>query len=287
MLFFASISLLVTAIQEGISSFLKLRGSNLKKGINQLVGDKMAKSVCSHPLMETMKAKKSQWGIGEPFPSYLKSKYFSQILVDVISPKDEVLGDGMKKVGKSIDKISNENLKKILKIFHQKANGEMEKFEGLLSEWFDAGMERASGWYQRKVQLILLVISFVVVVVINANALNVAKTLWKDKSARNRIVAMAEAMSQSDLAENEKREIIMNNMNNNIRIPLGWEHVGNHKDCWYERINSALTWTSFLGWIITILAVSLGAPFWFDLIGKISKIRKSSKEKTSQGDNKA
>ena len=30
---------------------------------------------------------------------------------------------------------------------------------------------------------------------------------------------------------------------------------------------------SFLGWIITALAISLGAPFWFDLLNKLVKFR--------------
>ena len=105
MLFFASVSLLVTAIQEVISSMFKLRGRNLKKGIGQLVGDDMMENIYGHPLMETMKAKKSCWN-KEPLPSYLKSKYFSQILVDVISP-DKTALDGTIKLEESINKIEN------------------------------------------------------------------------------------------------------------------------------------------------------------------------------------
>jgi hypothetical protein len=30
-----------------------------------------------------------------------------------------------------------------------------------------------------------------------------------------------------------------------------------------------------LGWLITLLAVSLGAPFWFDVLTKVSNLRSS------------
>ena len=30
-----------------------------------------------------------------------------------------------------------------------------------------------------------------------------------------------------------------------------------------------------MGWVITIAAISLGAPFWFDLLGKVANLRGS------------
>jgi len=34
-----------------------------------------------------------------------------------------------------------------------------------------------------------------------------------------------------------------------------------------------------LGWLITALAISLGAPFWFDLLNKLMTLRGSIKTK--------
>jgi hypothetical protein len=44
------------------------------------------------------------------------------------------------------------------------------------------------------------------------------------------------------------------------------------------------------GWLLTILAISLGAPFWFDLLGRFSRLRSSGKPETplpAAGSNKA
>jgi len=38
---------------------------------------------------------------------------------------------------------------------------------------------------------------------------------------------------------------------------------------------------SLMGWIITALALSLGAPFWFDLLNKLMKLRGSVATPTS------
>lgn len=37
--------------------------------------------------------------------------------------------------------------------------------------------------------------------------------------------------------------------------------------------NQSGGWETFFGWLITALALTLGAPFWFDLLGKLIKIR--------------
>ena len=34
------------------------------------------------------------------------------------------------------------------------------------------------------------------------------------------------------------------------------------------------------GWLLTILAISLGAPFWFDTLGRLSRLRSSGKPET-------
>ena len=49
-------------------------------------------------------------------------------------------------------------------------------------------------------------------------------------------------------------------------LPIGWNGMALRVDpvTWIERI---------IGWLITGLAVSLGAPFWFDLLNKFMSIR--------------
>ena len=56
------------------------------------------------------------------------------------------------------------------------------------------------------------------------------------------------------------------NLENLEAFPIGWSAPP----------SSTLDWLkTLLGWIITTAAVSLGAPFWFDLLGKVSNLRGS------------
>jgi hypothetical protein len=46
------------------------------------------------------------------------------------------------------------------------------------------------------------------------------------------------------------------------------------------------SWTAFPGWLITAFALSLGAPFWFDLLNKVVKLRTSVKIPSKSEPNK-
>ena len=64
-----------------------------------------------------------------------------------------------------------------------------------------------------------------------------------------------------------------------LKLPLGWG-AGNAPD----DVGDALR--SIPGWLITVAALSLGAPFWFDLLSRVARLRGSGvpKEPRSQAD---
>jgi hypothetical protein len=58
-----------------------------------------------------------------------------------------------------------------------------------------------------------------------------------------------------------------------VSLPIGWADFR-----WKGLNQTALDILSWLpGWLITALAVSLGAPFWFDLLNKFINIRGAGK----------
>ncbi len=83
------------------------------------------------------------------------------------------------------------------------------------------------------------------------------------------------AYSGDDVAERDFRESLedlkglLNNEIAEIRRPLGmgWEGVS------LRRLSAYDLATKFLGFILTALAISMGAPFWFDLLKKLVNIR--------------
>ena len=59
-------------------------------------------------------------------------------------------------------------------------------------------------------------------------------------------------------------------------FPIGWGEIKGGWLDWLKRV---------FGWLITTAAVSLGAPFWFDLLGKVANLRgaggQAQREKTA------
>ncbi|MBO6523260.1 MAG: hypothetical protein JJ971_05495 [Balneolaceae bacterium] len=60
-------------------------------------------------------------------------------------------------------------------------------------------------------------------------------------------------------------------------LGLGWD-IETHGSYW-EAIRNQLHWYSIIGWLITALAISMGAPFWFDLLKKVINIKEELKPK--------
>ena len=107
----------------------------------------------------------------------------------------------------------------------------------------------------------------------NADSFSVAQRLWKNDAVRSAVVAQANAAvskggtacgngsakpSPQDAAKCLEKV-------KQLGIPLGWS-----KD------TSPSGWGipgKMLGLLLTAFAILLGAPFWFDLLGKVSQLR--------------
>lgn len=70
-----------------------------------------------------------------------------------------------------------------------------------------------------------------------------------------------------------------------VSAVVGWEHSPLRKADFRER--PGVWGSAFLGWILTGIALSLGAPFWFNLLQKLVQIRGSLRPGEEKGKDKA
>ena len=63
-------------------------------------------------------------------------------------------------------------------------------------------------------------------------------------------------------------------------LPIGWSDFGTKfSELWSKLVSGAIAFMAFIiaskivGWLMTAAAISLGAPFWFDLLSMFMKIR--------------
>ena len=139
------------------------------------------------------------------------------------------------------------------------AHGELEGFRTQVETAFEDAMERASGWYKRKAQLVLALLATLFAIGMNVDAVRVATQLYNDEAVRTAVVGQVRSTAPQEAADAVAQV-------SQLQLPVGWSAENTPSDVvgWLSRIP---------GWLITIAALNLGAPFWFDLLSRISRQR--------------
>jgi len=166
------------------------------------------------------------------------------------------------------------------------AENDATKLKKSVEDWYNSSMDRVSGWYKYRTQWILFIIGLVLAVALNADAVSILRQLSKDSTLRQSIVAAAQSAKQPDSKSNQpiKDQIEQAQQTvkefDNLGIQLGWDkkELPNSWQDWLGLWDLRLwKWWAFPGWLLTGIAVSLGAPFWFDILNKIMVVRSTVK----------
>jgi hypothetical protein len=146
-------------------------------------------------------------------------------------------------------------------------------------------MDRASGWYKRRTTLVTVIIATVLTLAANADTIGILRTLWKNPTQRAVLVQHAQTRSEQEPEEtisvkyeNKDKPLeptvirrVSKDELDALGGVLGWgkDSINLNAWGWTERV---------VGWLLTMVAVSLGAPFWFDLLNKMVNIRNAGKK---------
>jgi hypothetical protein len=218
-----------------------------------------------------------------------------------------------------------------------KASANVDTFRQEVESAFNDTMERASGWYKRKTQIVILILAIGITLFMNVNTISVATRLWNDDALRSAVTAAAidattsasaasengasasgsggavaisqsgSSTSSSSAADKKAAEALAAKKAaqqaaankalmdcatagdapgappkdpaacakqkagqardavasiDDLDLPLGWHEPNKPK------MPGAL-----LGWLITIFALTFGAPFWFDALNRLVRLR--------------
>ena len=282
------LSLLATTVMELLASFLALRGKNLEKALRNMLAysDVDEKLLAAFKENSLYKQLGSKYGKSRRSPSYINDETFQSILMDII-----LKGEGVEKLDAKIDELPDEDLKNVLKQFLREADNNVDEFKLKVQGWYNNVMDRASGWYKRYTQKILVGVGFLIAIIFNADTLAIYERLESDPDTLQKVVALAEDFASNDNALAEAApggqdfesslaslKGLVDDQIESVRSPLGlgWKNVVWEEVDWYVVL------TKLMGWIVTALAISLGAPFWFDLLRKLVNLR-SSGNKPEEG----
>jgi hypothetical protein len=198
--------------------------------------------------------------------------------------------DPLKNIQEGLKNLPEGDTKETLLVLADKARREVasvehqaEAFRRNLEGWFNSAMERVGGWYKRWTQRVLLGLAITVVAVSNADTIMLIEWLSKDNTLRASLAAAAQeavkvpAPSGSGVAD--LQQVLRST--ENIELPVGWS-LERDDPRYFRFLESEWSlhyarWVFYklFGLMISVLAVSLGAPFWFDTLSKFVNVRSS------------
>jgi hypothetical protein len=285
------LSLLCSAFNELINAALKLRAKDLEKGIRRLLSTpELAAGFFEHPLIKPLYENRK--------PSYIPARTFSLALWNMATAAAErtrrTAGEQtglVAGVTKDLRLLRETiltlppadlpaDLKQSLVTLIDEADNDFDKARANVERWYDDAMDRVSGAFKRRTQYILLGLGFTLALVMNADTFGIVRALANNADLRRTVVAAAESYAKEPLpgaaggeatAQFEAARERIRNIKGEIDqlgLPLGWKGAP----------SGALGWpTKLAGILLTALAISQGAPFWFDLLNKFIVIRSTVK----------
>lgn len=279
-LLYLLLGLLCSMVNEWVAGMTGLRAKNLWDGVRNLLydseGSGLAKELYDHPLIKNL-AKPGQR------PSYVPSRTFALALFDLVAPaQDAMSAKTLPHVRNSIATIPNAQVKTALVALIDDAGEDVKKARANVEQWYDDAMDRVSGWYRKKTQVLILVWALAVTVTLNADTILIANTLAQDAALRASMVALAETTTKEPLPQEAAQLKQLYAKVQKLGLPIGWSRDSN--DATAVPSSSGGWALKIIGLMITTIAVSLGAPFWFDVLNKMINIRSAGKqpERTTQ-----
>jgi hypothetical protein len=291
--FFFLLSIVCSSVNEAIAAVFKLRAGTLEGGIRGLIADKAkADAFYNHWRMKTLFTQTVFRR--EKKPSYIPSNVFAMTLLDTFAPpaakttSDDLIGRAQAAVA-SMEAAATSGAPEIeqkvlvmLKDALDQAGTDRDKFRLALETAFNQVMDRVSGWYKRRSQLILFVIALAIAGAFNADTFTIGQRLWKDNALRAAITAQANptvsagkavcTAAPGNRASSNANPTSLDTVANcvaavkQLALPIGWTELTSPK-------TGIQGITKAVGLLVTAFAIMLGAPFWFDFLGKAAQLR--------------
>jgi hypothetical protein len=145
-----------------------------------------------------------------------------------------------------------------------------------------------SGYYKRWVKRWIIVIAAGLVLVMHVDAISLAGTLWRDPEVRQAVVAIASreaAGSSCDAQKNDQQAYLaclnteaagLRSAGLSVGPPAGCA-VTDLGACLLPRRDAPYTAPDVVaviaGLLFSVLAASLGAPFWFQVLTRLASLR--------------
>ncbi|MEX8519736.1 MAG: hypothetical protein AB3X44_14590 [Leptothrix sp. (in: b-proteobacteria)] len=271
---YALLSVVASAFKELLEAAVQRRKKDMRGALEDLLSPAGARQFLEHGLIDAVQnsseAARSK-DTHRRWPSYIEPATFAKVAVQMHQARQLVDC----KLTRALDARASDA-------------AEMAR---QIEELYTQRMERLGGSFKRNAQWWLLGLGLLCAVVMDADTMRLAQSLGQDPTRRATVVAMAQDAATLDslkagcakslnLADGTPLapEQLLSCVDTAVPGVLGWS------DAEWQRVDKlqGFQWIGalllkLLGYLITAAAVSMGAPFWFDVINKVSNLRSTLK----------
>ena len=266
--FYFLFSVITSHVNEFIATRMQWRAKDLENQIRHMLGDpELANKVLQNPMITSITSKSGK-------PSYIPPNTFALAVFDAFVPEGQnanVFDHVRAGVANNVPK--NQASQAVLSII-DRADGNLTTARAGVEDWFNASMDRLSGEYKRRIQAVTIVVSLVLTAGVGADTIAIANSLYQEPALRAAVTGAAQGAPSNPAIQSTQGNSTGSTSSlqqsvdllSKSQLPLGWSALPTDPIGWLKKI---------VGLLITTIAVSLGAPFWFDLLQNLASLRSS------------
>jgi hypothetical protein len=275
---YALLSLIASSFKELLENFVQKRKQDMRGAILDLLGEAGGRRLFASGTITAISNSPSNTADPDKardWPSYIEDKTFARVVSELV--KDGAFQSSWQDspLGRAVAPLA----------------GQGEALVDAIEAVYRERMERVQGSFKRNAQVWLFGIGFVLAVALDADTLHLIKRIRSDAALRATVVSIAAAQATPDAVA----RLCPPGGDDGKSAPASQQSLNSISSCIDGALPDVLGWSeqrwsevgslsrSFLlalcGYLVTAAAISLGAPFWFDLLGKVSNLRATMKSK--------
>lgn len=175
-----------------------------------------------------------------------------------------------------------------------------------VENWFNRSMERASGVYKRNAKGVAIIIGVLLAASTNTDTFHIVDRLSRDSTLRMTITQTADqvisqtaptsnsispgstdpAQLRADLERDlDAVKAAVDNALRDLPLPIGWDQENLRQQLPANQSLFVSIPRMALGYLVSGIALSMGAAFWFDVLSKVMRVRNSGAAARPNGKN--
>jgi hypothetical protein len=250
-LIYIVLSIIVRGATDLLATMFNWRGATLRAYVGGFLGEDLAQAVYAHPLIFSVTGERTQSRRFAALPGYppkIPPNLFALVLLNIVIPSalrsaDAPTTDNVREVEEEIHRIPDPQVREtLLALFHGAALN-LRQFTYTVAEIWGYGFSQVEDRFQSRLRGVQWMCATLIVVMLNIDTVQIARTLWEQGSQEEGGVA----------------------------FPLhGWTlaDVPVSVEAWLAKLT---------GLFLTVGALTFGAEFWLGILERLSGVPERKK----------